>query len=112
MRQLIDSLDLDCSVSIETPAPFYEPFLIDTKSAFATSFRNAYHATLGSQPTFAFKRGISDANIYVTEGGIPTIVYGPNGRGVHECNEYVEIDSLVPVAQILADSCINYFQVA
>ena len=64
----------------------------------------------GSQPTFAFKRGISDANIYVTEGGIPTIVYGPNGRGVHERNEYVEIDSLVPVAQVLADSCINYFQ--
>ena len=110
MRQLIDSLDLDCSVSIETPAPFYEPFLIDTKSTFAMSFCNAYHATLGSPPPFAFKRGISDANIYVTEGGIPTIVYGPNGRGVHECNEYVEIDSLVPVAQILADSCINYFQ--
>jgi len=110
MRRLIDSLDLDCSVSIETPAPYYEPFLIDPESTFATSFRNAYQATLGSQPTFAFKRGISDANIYVTEGGIPTIVYGPNGRGIHECNEYVEIDSLVPVAQILADSCINYFQ--
>jgi hypothetical protein len=24
----------------------------------------------------------------------------------------IEIDSLVPVAQILADSCINYFQAA
>jgi acetylornithine deacetylase/succinyl-diaminopimelate desuccinylase-like protein len=109
MRDLIDSLKLDCSVTIETPPPFYESYEIDTNARLANSFRAAYQATLGVQPKFDFLTGITDANIYVAEGGIPTITYGPNGSGAHECNEYVEIDSLAPVAKIIADSCINYF---
>jgi acetylornithine deacetylase/succinyl-diaminopimelate desuccinylase-like protein len=109
MGRLIDSLDLDCAVTIETPAPFYEPYVIDTDSRLANSFRQAYQATTGAAPEFNFLRGITDANIYVAEGAIPSISYGPAGGGAHECNEYVEIDTLVPVAQVLADSCINYF---
>jgi succinyl-diaminopimelate desuccinylase len=109
MRQLIDSLSLDCSVTIETPAPFYDSYLIDTDSRLANSFRKAYQATIGAQPKFDFLTGITDANIYVAEGHIPTITYGPSGQGAHECNEYVEIDSLAPVTKIIVDSCINYF---
>jgi acetylornithine deacetylase len=109
MRRLIDSLELDCTVTIETPAPFYEPYLIDTSARLARSFQSAYQTTTGSRPGFDFLKGIADANIYVAEGHIPTIMYGPSGNGAHECNEYVEIDSLVPVATIIADCCVNYF---
>jgi acetylornithine deacetylase/succinyl-diaminopimelate desuccinylase-like protein len=109
MRRLIDSLDLDCTVTIETPAPFYEPYLIDTSARLAHSFQRAYQTTLGPPPRFDFLTGIADANIYVAEGNVPTIMYGPNGNGAHECNEYVEIDSLVPVARIIADCCVDYF---
>lgn len=109
MRQLIDGLDLDCEVTIETPPPFYEPYLIETDSRLARGFQDAYQAVTGAAPTFDFLRGITDANIYVTEGGMPTITYGPNGDGAHECNEYVEIDSLAPVAQVLAQSCMRFF---
>jgi acetylornithine deacetylase/succinyl-diaminopimelate desuccinylase-like protein len=45
----------------------------------------------------------------VAEGGMPAVSFGPDGGAAHECNEYVEIDSLVPLAQVLADSCLNYF---
>ena len=109
MRQLIDSLNLDCTVTIETPAPFYEPYLIDPASKLANSFRQAYQTTLGAQPQYDFLTGITDANLYVAEGNMSTITYGPTGQGAHECNEYVEIDSLAPVAQVLADSCVHYF---
>lgn len=110
MRALIDSLDLDCKVTIETPAPFYEPYVIDTDAKLARSFRTAHQAIIGAPPKFDFLTGITDANIYVAEGSIPTITYGPAGDGAHESNEYVEIDSLLPVAETLAASCINYFQ--
>jgi acetylornithine deacetylase/succinyl-diaminopimelate desuccinylase-like protein len=110
MRRLVDSLDLDCTVTIETPPPFYEPYLIDANARLANSFRSAYQATVGSQPEFDFLTGIADANTYVAEGNIPTIMYGPDGHGAHECNEYVGIDSLVPVARIIADSCLNYYR--
>jgi acetylornithine deacetylase/succinyl-diaminopimelate desuccinylase-like protein len=110
MRQLIDSLDLNCAVTIETPPPFYEPYVIDTSSRLAKAFGRAHKAVTGAAPQFDFLTGITDANIYVAEGKIPTIVVGPNGDGAHECNEYVEIDSLAPVAQVLAGSCVRYFQ--
>lgn len=109
MRQLIDSLDLDCEVTIETPPPFYEPYVIDTDSSLARAFRQAHESVTGAAPMFDFLTGITDANIYVAEGNIPTIMYGPSGGGAHECNEYVEIDSLAPVAQVFAESCVQYF---
>lgn len=109
MQALVDSLDLDCRVTIETPPPFYDPYLIDTDSHLANSFAAAYQKTVGSAPVYDFLWGITDANIYVAEGNMPTITYGPLGNGAHECNEYVVIDSLVPVAQVLANCCINYY---
>jgi acetylornithine deacetylase len=110
MRQLIESLGLDCTVTIKTPAPFYEPFVIDTDSRLAKHFGQAHRAVVGRAPTFDFLTGITDANIYAAEGNMPTIMYGPDGGGAHECNEYVEIDSLAPVAQVFAESCVAYFR--
>lgn len=109
MEALIATLDLACEVQIETPPPFYEPYLIDTDSPFAQSFTQAYQQQFSRQPPWTFMKGIADSNIYVAEGGIPTIILGPAGQGPHECDEYVEIDSLVPVAQVLHDCCLNYF---
>ena len=109
MQALIKSLDLNCEVTIETPAPFYDPFTIEPDSHFAQSFASAYQGQFKHEPAWGFIRGITDANIYVAEGGIPTINFGPAGKGLHQCNEYVEISSLEPVARILYDSCVNYF---
>ncbi len=109
MQSLIDSLDLNCEVTIETPAPFYDPYTIELDSHLVQSFTRAYQQKLNREPHWGFIRGITDANIYVAEGGIPTVNFGPAGKGLHQCNEYVEISSLEPVAQILHDSCVNYF---
>lgn len=109
MQALIASLDLSCDVHIETPPPFYDPYTIDTDAHFAQSFTSAYQQQFSHEPPWIFMKGITDGNIYVAEGGIPTITIGPSGKGLHECNEYVDINSLVPVAQILHDTCVNYF---
>lgn len=109
MRNLVDSLNLACDVQIETPPPFYEPYVIDTNAALAQSFSAAYKKTVGKPPAYKFTRCITDANIYVPLGNIPTITFGPLGSGAHECNEFVEIDSLTPVAQVLVDTCVGYY---
>ncbi|MFK7800898.1 MAG: M20 family metallopeptidase, partial [Anaerolineae bacterium] len=70
MQALIDSLDLDCEVTIETPAPFYEPYLIDENSSFVDDFKAAYEGVIGRPPVCGFGRGITDGNIYVADGGI------------------------------------------
>jgi len=109
MHQLIDSLDLACDVEIETAPPFYEPYVIETNSRLAQSFSAAYQQQVGRPPDYKFTRCITDGNIYVGNANIPTITFGPRGGGAHECNEFVEIDSLTPVAQVLVDSCTTYY---
>ncbi|MCB0009355.1 MAG: M20/M25/M40 family metallo-hydrolase [Anaerolineales bacterium] len=109
MRELIDSLNLDCDVKIETPAPFYDPYLLDTATKLGQSFAAAYTKNVGTAPKYAFLKGITDGNIYVAEGNIPTYTFGPSGNGAHECNEYVTLSSLEPVTQTLIDTCVNYY---
>ncbi|MEM9778014.1 MAG: M20/M25/M40 family metallo-hydrolase, partial [Chloroflexota bacterium] len=109
MRQLVDSLNLASEVIIETPAPFYEPYTLEEDHPLIKDFLSAYQTINGESPVFGYGRGITDANIYVAEGNIPTVTYGPRGHGFHECNEHVEIDSLLPVAQVFAQTVINFF---
>ncbi len=110
MYQLVDSLNLACEVQIETPDPFYESYLIDDNSDLMAQFNAAYADVIGQAPAYNFGTGITDANIYVPEGNIPTITFGPRGNGAHEAGEYVEVDSLVPVAQVYAETVKRFFE--
>jgi acetylornithine deacetylase/succinyl-diaminopimelate desuccinylase-like protein len=108
MQALVDSLDLASEVAIETPPPFYEPYLMDGDSELIGKFSAVYTEILGHPPNFGLRRGITDANIYVAEGGIPTITFGPNGGASHGAGEYVEMATLEPVARIYAETAIRF----
>ncbi len=110
MEALVASLNLESNVTIRTPAPFYEPYLLDSASHFKRSFDAAYASVIGTAPHYAFSQGITDANIYVAEGNIPTLHLGPRGNGAHEAGEYVEIDTLVPVAEVYVETAKRFFR--
>ena len=110
MQALIDSLDLASQVTIETPPPFYEPYLLAETSAIFRAFKPAYEQIVGQVPHFVPQKGITDSNIYVAEGNIPTIVFGPRGSGAHEAGEYVEIATLEPVTRVYIDTAVRFFQ--
>jgi acetylornithine deacetylase len=40
----------------------------------------------------------------LAEAGIPGIVFGPSGRGLHGKEEYVELDSVVQCSEILLEA--------
>ncbi|HWT79314.1 MAG TPA: M20/M25/M40 family metallo-hydrolase, partial [Candidatus Methylomirabilis sp.] len=44
-----------------------------------------------------------DAAIFAA-AGVPTVNYGPSGGGAHEAVEWVDLDSVVTCAQILAEA--------
>ncbi|MBI4552450.1 MAG: M20/M25/M40 family metallo-hydrolase, partial [Candidatus Latescibacteria bacterium] len=100
MHDLIASLDLPSRVTVETPPPYYDPFFLDQRTPLLAAFQEGYRTVLGRSPVLAGRRGIIDGNIYVTEGGIPTVTFGPAGAGLHEAGEYVEIATLEPVARV------------
>ncbi len=108
LRDLIDGLGLAAKVTIETPEPFYEPYELDPASRAVRAFAAAYESRLGRPPALGGLLCIVDGNIYVAEGGIPTIAFGPRGQGLHECQEYVELATLDPVVDVLVDTTIRF----
>lgn len=110
LEALIGTLGLASTVSVEAVPPSYEPYELDRAHAATRAFEAAYRARMGRDPVFGGLLGITDANIYQGEGGIPTIIFGPRGQGLHEKDEYVELDSIPPVIDVLVDTAIRYWQ--
>jgi acetylornithine deacetylase len=61
----------------------------------------------GSPPRRASGLMWTDAAI-MEEAGIPTVVFGPQGEGKHAMTEWVDIDSVVACARILAGTAIEF----
>jgi acetylornithine deacetylase len=40
--------------------------------------------------------------------GVETVMIGPSGAGAHAAEEWVELQSLVDLAQILAETAVEY----
>lgn len=109
-QDLVESLQLESSVTVDTPPPAYEPFMLKEDSAVRRAFRSSYRDVIGREPVFAPHRGIVDANIFVAEAGIETIVFGPKGGRHHFPGEFVELDSLVPVTETYVETALRYFE--
>lgn len=110
LRTLVDGLGLDSTVTIETPPPAYLPFAMERCSPATQAFEAAYTRVHGTPPFLGGLMGIADNNIYTAEGGIPTIAHGPTGKGLHEADEYVEIDSLAPCVDVLVATALKFAQ--
>jgi acetylornithine deacetylase/succinyl-diaminopimelate desuccinylase-like protein len=108
LRELIAGLGLSAKVTIETPPPYYDPYELDPSSPAVAAFTRAYRARIGHEPTLGGLLCIVDGNIYVAEGGIPTIAFGPRGQGLHECQEYVELGTLDPVVDVLVETAAHF----
>lgn len=104
LEQVVASLQLRSQVTVETPPPFYQPVELDPALPALADFRASYRGVLGKEPVLAGKRGIVDGNIYLHDGKIPTITFGPLGTGLHEAGEHVEVWSLEPVTRILVET--------
>ena len=64
-------------------------------------------AELGAAPKRATGLMWTDAAL-MQEAGIPTVILGPRGEGKHAMVEYVETDSVVACARILARTAIEF----
>jgi acetylornithine deacetylase/succinyl-diaminopimelate desuccinylase-like protein len=54
---------------------------------------------IGRRPQLVLQRSVADTNHFAVHGGVPTVVCGPLGGNTCRANEYVEIDSLVPITR-------------
>lgn len=80
-----------------TPAP--APYIVDPGSKFVQSTRKRVEEQLGRPVRYALARSVADTNHFAVTGGIPTLVYGPEGGNTCQANEFVHIESTLRVAR-------------
>jgi acetylornithine deacetylase len=110
MQSLVNQLGLSADVEVRTKPPYYEPFEIDPEETIVKVFAEAYEEVRGTNPQFGYNVGITDANVFAGEGGIPTIHHGPHGQGAHQANEFVQLQDLKPTALVDALTAIKFLR--
>ena len=83
-----------------------EPFEADADSAIVAAVQRARAAVLHDAPPVGDSVWMDAAILHAH--GIDTVVIGPTGAGGHAADEWVEIESVVSLAAILARAAIDY----
>ncbi|HEX5503322.1 MAG TPA: M20/M25/M40 family metallo-hydrolase, partial [Thermomicrobiales bacterium] len=110
MRALAGELRSPARFDFAIDPPYYPPWEIAAEHPFARRFADAYAAELGRAPDFGYFGGVADANYFAADLGIPTIVFGPHGAGLHEADEWVDIPSIAGTIRVLLRAALDVLQ--
>jgi acetylornithine deacetylase len=75
------------------PGLYRPPFEQDLGDPIVTAVREAATEILGATPIYAGEAGWMDSSI-LSDAGIPTVIFGPDGAGAHADEEWVDLDTL------------------
>jgi acetylornithine deacetylase len=89
------------------PQLWRAPFEIDPSTTIVHSVQAAVAAVLDRPAETGGAAFWTDAALFA-EAGIPSVVIGPVGAGLHSAEEWVDLESCVQLAQILAESAIRF----
>lgn len=102
LERLVDSLGLESEVEVGVKPPRYEAYVMGRDEEIFRVFDPVYREVMGRKPLYEHAYGITDANIFAGEGGIPCLHLGPRRGGAHQKNEYVPLDWLPRVSEMFA----------
>ena len=108
MRRLIDSLELNSVVEVGIKPPRYEAYVMSKDEEIIGVFDPIYREVMGKAPSYEHAYGITDANIFAGERGIPCLHLGPQRGGAHQKNEYVQLDWLPPVSEMFTRIAVDF----
>jgi acetylornithine deacetylase len=89
------------------PLLWRDAFEVTTGSPIGHAVRAARRRVLGSPGQASGVSFWTDAALLAREG-VDTVVFGPAGEGAHADVEWVDLDSVVAVAQVLAAAAAEY----
>ena len=86
----------------ERPTPAPPAYVVPADSKFVTTVRSILAQETGvsaEEIRLDLARSVADTNHIAVYGGVPTMICGPLGGNTCEANEFVLVDSLLPVAK-------------
>ena len=108
MENLMESLKLDAAFRVDMIPPYYAPLETDPSTGVFRIFADAYEREHDKAPVLGPSVIITDASVFCGLGGIPTLVYGPTGGGIHQANEYVDLGDLFTCAKVYARTAVRF----
>jgi acetylornithine deacetylase len=109
LQEIIDRLSKQDPTFRTTLKPLFwrEPFEIGSEAAIVQVVEAAFTDHFGEPPRHSGGTFWTDAAL-TSAAGIPSVVLGPVGHGLHSAEEWVEMGSVVDLAHILAGSAIKF----
>ena len=109
MRTFADSLKSPARFEFATDEPYYAPWAFDEpEHPFTQAFAASYAAERGGAPNLYYGGGITDANVFSGEGGIPCICHGPRGGNFHQCQEWVDLTSIPVTCRVVEGTALRF----
>ena len=111
LQGIIDQLsERDSTFKAAVKPTFWrEPFEVALDAKIVQVLDQALGKRIGHRPTHTGQTFWTDAAL-LSDAGIETVLLGPKGCGLHSAEEWVDINSVVDLAYVLADTAINYCQ--
>lgn len=109
LQAIIDRLAAADSTFRATLKPVYqrEPFEISADAPIVTALEDAVTRRLVQKPDHIGQPFWTDA-AFLSSAGMETVLIGPTGQGLHAAEEWVDIQSVVDLAHILAETAMAY----
>ena len=109
MLQIIEKLKESDPRFVATAASklYRQPFEVSQRAEIVQALEKTATAVLGATPSFVGENPWMDSAL-LAEAGVETVVMGPSGGGAHSDEEWVEINSVFSLAEILARTAIEY----
>jgi acetylornithine deacetylase len=89
------------------PVFWREPFEIGTDATIVRVVEEALTKRLGRPPQHSGQTFWTDAAL-TSAAGMETVLLGPKGHGLHSAEEWVEMESVVDLSYVLAETAIRY----
>ena len=109
IQAIVDALAAEDADFHATVRPFFvrEPFEVPATARVVQAVDRAVAKVRGSAPAHIGDTPWMDAAL-LQAAGIETVVCGAGGAGAHADVEWVEVESVVQLAEILAEAAIDY----
>ncbi len=109
LQQIIDQLaDEDETLHMTVKPTFLRnPFEVAEDAVVSQTVAAAIERRLRTPPNHIGQTFWTDAAI-LSEAGIETVLVGPTGHGLHSAVEWVDVQSTIDLAHILAETAVNY----
>lgn len=104
LEKVVRALDVNSQIHVsyaKRRTPFLKPYITDRRNRLVRRFIKFFRSEYRKQPVFTVAKSVGDYNAFALQ--MPTVVFGPIGRGSHTPKERVDVRSLYRCEEFLVE---------